>query len=333
MSRSSSTSAGGGRWCALAVGAALLVAGAAARAETTVAVVGLAFKGEVPSAVRAAMNEHLGNGLSAAGLRLVPEASLRAALGERDGRCAEAACWKGVAARLGCRYVVGGSVKGEDRSYDLALWMGDATTGTVAAWVQERCDICGLAAASEKMDLTASALAAKLTAAERAPARVSLVADPPGASVFVDGVEVGPAPRELELAAGKHELVLRAPGYLAATRSVTAIAGVQERLELRLLRAGGTSPARVVGWIGVGAGAAALAAGIALLAINGQSVDCPGDGRPGLCTRKTSAGGGVAGGLGAAALGVGGYLLYRGYRRGPAEAERAAAMSRLRFSF
>jgi hypothetical protein len=321
-------------WCGPAVGAALLVLGVTARADTPVAVLGLAFKGEVPSAVRTAMTEHLGNGLTAAGLRLVTAAQQRAALGDRQGSCAEAPCWKGVAAKVGCRYVVGGSVTGEDRNYDIALWMGDAASGTVAAWVQERCDICGLAAAAEKMDLTASALAAKLIAVERAPARVSLISDPPGAKIFVDGAEVGTAPRELELAAGKHELVVRAPGYLAALRTVTAIAGVQERMELRLLREATSSPARVVGWVGVSAGIAAIATGIALLAINGQSVNCPSDMKPsGLCARKTNAGGGVALGLGAAVLGVGGYFLYRGYRKASPDTERAAALSRWRFSF
>jgi hypothetical protein len=309
-------------------GALLLLGGGLARAQARVAVVGLVFEGEVSKGVREEMSARLGQGLTAAGWGLAPEAELARARGGHEGPCVEAACWKRVATALGCRYAVGGLVKGDARNYDIALWIGDSLTGTVVARVEERCDICGLHAAAEKMDLTASALAARLAAAERAPAHLAVVADPAGATVLVDGKEIGPAPRELELAPGKHHIVVRSKGYVAAERSLLMVAGAQERLGLRLLQLPGTSPARVVGWVSLGAGLAALGAGIALIAIDGQAVDCPATGEPklGLCHYRASlVEGAVLTGLGAAALGAGGYLLYRTRAVGKSELRTTVA--------
>jgi hypothetical protein len=320
----------------------LVVAGLAAvglqgiaRAETRVVVVGLVFEGEVPDGVKAGMAQELVQGLRATGLQMVPEAEVQRALGDHRGQCSDVACWKRVAASLGCRYAVGGSVTGQDQDYAIALWMGDAYTGTTSAWARERCTICGLAAAREKMSLTASLLAAKLTAAARAPARVTVVSDPPGASVLVDGDEVGAAPRELELGAGDHEIVVRSPGFLAATRKLTAVAGVNERIDLRLVPlAGASSGTRILAWTSIAAGAAALATGIALLAIDGQEVDCA-VGAPDFCQRReTTAAGATLVGVGAVAAGVGGYLLYRTRASAGRSAERATRLARnVRLSF
>jgi len=316
-------------WGALLAAALLCLGGGVARAEGRVAVVGLVFEGEVSTGVRAELSERLGRGLTAAGWRLAPAADLRRALGGHQGPCVEEACWRRVAKALGCRYAVGGVVKGEARRYDIKLWIGDSVSGAVAARVDERCNICALHAAAEKMELIASALAERLAAAERAPAHLAVVTDPPGATVLVDGTEVGSAPRELELAAGRHLVVVRRAGYVATERSITMVAGAQERLALRLLQLPGTpSPARVVGWVSLGTGVAALAAGIALIAVDGQSVDCPAAGEPklGLCLqRATMAEGAVLTGLGAAAIGVGGYLLYRGRATGTTEHQTTVA--------
>jgi hypothetical protein len=54
-------------------------------------------------------------------------------------------------------------------------------------------------------------VAAKLKAQ---PATLSLDSDPPGASIFVDGADIGKVtPAQLPLAAGDHEVILRKAGY------------------------------------------------------------------------------------------------------------------------
>jgi hypothetical protein len=317
------------------------VAGAAPVSAPTVALLGLRFEGEVPAAVQREMAQRLAAGLTAARVKLAEPAAVLKALGGRR-LCKQPECWKAVAAAVGCRYAVAGTVRGEDKSYDIDLFLGDAFTGAVVVAGSDphrpvRCAICGLVEAGRKVELLASALVAKLEAAARALARVAVVSEPPGAVVVVDGDEVGAAPREIELGAGEHELVVRSPGYLAATRRVTAVAGVHERIEVRLVPlARASSPARVVGWVGIAAGVAAIGAGIALFAIDGQAIECA-PSAPDSCQRRetTAAAAALVGG-GAAAAGVGGILLYRARgtdRRAAGEAGLALGAGGARLSF
>jgi hypothetical protein len=307
----------------------LLVVGAGlAHAQTRVVVVGLTFEGEVSAGLRKLMRERLESGLLAAGLQAATEQERARALAGREGRCFEPACWRAVAQKLGCRYAVGGTVRGDDQDYAISLWLGDSATGAVRARAAERCDLCGQRAAAEKMDLGASALAAKLTAAALAPARLSVASEPPGAAVRVDGKQAGLTPLELELAPGKHEVAVRAPGYLASRRQVMAVGGVSERLAVRLVAEaapGRSSGLRIAGWASLGAGVAALAAGIALFAIDGQEVDCVvALAGSGCRQRATLVEAAVATTLGVAAGGLGGFLLYRARARERRAEARAA---------
>src|SRR5205085_10586310 len=70
-----------------------------------------------------------------------------------------------------------------------------------------------------------------------AEARLAIWSEPPGALIFVDGKQIGAAPVEVTLAAGKAariEASLAEHG--AAIRTVDLVAGVQ-RVELRLTKA------------------------------------------------------------------------------------------------
>jgi hypothetical protein len=255
-------------------GPAEAAAPAPARAATPVAVVGLDFRGDVPTPVRRIAEERLGKGLAGTGLLLLPAHQVRHTLGTLYSRCDSDECRRAAAGQLACRYVVSGTVRGDDGSYDFHLWIGDGYTGRVSARVRQRCDICGLKAVGEKMELAASALAAKLRDTATSPARVAVQTDPPGATIFVDGDAVGPGPRDLELVAGPHELAAEAKGHIRTRLKVTAVAGVQERVLLRLLPMPPTAMRRTLGWVTVAAGIATLGAGIALFAINGQTSGC-----------------------------------------------------------
>jgi hypothetical protein len=288
--------------------------------------VGLDFRGDVPTPVRRALEERLGKGLARSGLQLLATGEVRRALGTLYGRCRTDECRRAAAGQLTCRYVAGGDVIGDDGSYALKLWIGDGYTGRVSAQVVQRCEICGLKAAGEKMELVASALAAKLRAAATSPARVAVQTDPPGAMIFVDGDGAGPAPRELDLPAGRHEIAAAAKGYIKTIRVITAVAGVQERLELRLLALPPTAVYRTLGWVGVAAGVASLGAGIALFAINGQTSGCA-DFPGGKCAeeRRTIAPASALTALGVVAIAGGGYVVYRAKKKERA-APRAGAL-------
>jgi hypothetical protein len=306
----------------------LSLAPALAPAAPAVAVVGLELRGELPAPVQQALHAQLGKGLAKSGLQVAPAAAARVALGTQYGRCTTPECRRSAAGKLACRYVVGGSVAGDDdRTYDIDLWLADGYSGRVIASVQQRCELCGLQAIAEKMDLAASALAAKLNAAATAPGRLVVQTEPRGAMIFVDGDAVGAAPREIELPAGTHEIAADAPGHIRSARTVTSVAGVQERLELRLIPQATRSVRRIVGWVSVAAGVASLAAGIALFAINGETRGCPSPDIPGgQCAeeRHTIAPASALTALGVVAMAGGGYLIWSANKK-ERDARRAGA--------
>ena len=291
----------------------------AARARqhaASVAVLDLEFKGEISSGVRTALSRKLREGLGATGMRVVPDQRLRQVLPPGPGSCGDSACWRLTAGRLGCRFLAGGAVVGEDRSYTIDLFLADGYSGEVAARVQRRCDICGLLAVGEAMDLMASALSAKVQAIQARPGRISVQTTPSGATVRVDGDPVGTSPLEIDLPAGDHKITAEVQGFLGASRVVTAVAGVDERMTLTLIPAESPrSPWRVLGWSAVGTGVVSVGVAALLFVLDGGQASCGdqesvlGGQCPGL--RETSAGAWATATVGAAAVATGLYLLLR----------------------
>jgi hypothetical protein len=107
---------------------------------------------------------------------------------------------------------------------------------------------------------------------------LSVVSDPPGARIFVDGQFQGEAPREVNLLEGEHSLRLELRGHHDALRSVNALAGVNDSLEVTLEPLPADELAllepeeptlfeRPVTWVLVGAGALVAATGIILAVV------------------------------------------------------------------
>jgi len=73
-------------------------------------------------------------------------------------------------------------------------------------------------------------------AMQRLPGRLSVVAEPVGASVFLDGTEIGQAPIDaVEIESGTHVLRLQAPRYLNLEQSIQVEGGgAAQRFELQL---------------------------------------------------------------------------------------------------
>jgi len=321
----------------VALGVSLLCASAAAAPPKVVALAPR-FAPKVAQGARKVLDQRLAHGLQAAGAQVVSGRVVREAV---QGACDGAACWRKVGQLFGARYVAGASVAGEERFFELKLWLADARGGRVVARVERRCDICGLKAVADAMDLAASALLAKLRARAARPARIAVVSEPPGATVFVDGKAAGRAPAELSLAAGRHALRVESDGYLPAQRVVQAVAGGLDKLRFRLLRRppverSGPRWQPIVGWGAVGLGVATLAAGVTLLALDGGDVDC----RSGvvlareICSRRDTTVGGwilTASGVALAAGGAAVLLLAPG-RRARESASRGLS-SPLAFDF
>ncbi|MEM6786662.1 MAG: PEGA domain-containing protein [Myxococcota bacterium] len=72
--------------------------------------------------------------------------------------------------------------------------------------------------------------------AEPLAAQLRVEPTPAGAAVFIDGVEVGNGAWLGRLKDGRHRVVVKAPGFLDATRSLTLEPGVRRRLDVELER-------------------------------------------------------------------------------------------------
>jgi len=149
---------------------------------------------------------------------------------------------------------------------------------------------------------------------------------PPGAEVFIDGARVGSLPlaSPARVVTGAHTVEVRAPGYVAVTRSTSVAAGGVARETVDLARAapassasagapaatgappGGEGPApapgagdtqRLLGYGALGLGAASLGLGVAGLLVrqgivSDYNAQCPGVGKaqPPECADKISSG-------------------------------------------
>jgi TolB-like protein len=325
------------------VSVVVFVVGLAARAEAQtepagakqrVAVVKLAFEGGVPEAARDLFAQRLVEGLTAARFEALSGAMVHerlAAVGLGAESCAGGSCTAKAAQALGVAFLVYASVVEHEKTYDVTLELVNGRSGVSIGTNRERCEICGVEEASEKVSLAASALRARLEALANTPARFIIRAKPSRARVTVDGESLGPAPVDHELASGVHKLELSAEGYDVLERTITAVNGVDETLDLELVVQPSKVPLRAMGWVAVAVGVAALAGGVWAESIDGQELSCDAGQRDGLghCprVRSTRVLGAVLTGVGAASATLGGFWLYLGVgaARGP-EAEPHASV-------
>jgi TolB-like protein len=295
-----------------------------------VAVIRLGFTGGVAEAARELFAQRLVEGLAVAEFQVTsgPAVAGRlAAAGIEARKCTDEDCYRRVAPVLGVAFLVAGSVAESRKTYDITLELVNGRTGAAIGTHRERCEICGVEEAGEKMGLAASALRARLEAVVRAPARFVIRSRPMGAAVSMDGQPLGRTPIDREIAGGTHALLVSAEGYEVSQRTLTAVAGVDETLDLELQPLPSKFPFRAAGITAVAVGAAALIGGIYALSIDGDQIPCapaekdPWGACPHLRSTRTLAAALVGLGVGAGTLG--GVWLYLGQGRGPREAGAA----------
>jgi hypothetical protein len=291
----------------------------AAAGKQRVAVVRLAFEGNVPEAARDLFAQRLVEGLAAARFEVMTGAMVKerlAAAGLGADSCAGGSCTGKAARALGVAFLVFASVIEHDKTYDITLDLVNGKSGVTIGTNRERCEICGVEEASEKVSLAASALRARLEALANTPARFIIRAKPARARVTLDGEAIGPAPVDRELAPGVHKLELTAEGYDVLERTITAVNGVDETLDLELVVQPSKLPLRAMGWVAVAVGVAALAAGVWAVSVDGDEVACDAGQRDALghCprVRSTRVLGAALTGVGAASTTLGGFWLYLG---------------------
>ncbi len=283
-----------------------------------VAIASLEFDGPLPGAARTALLERLAEGLKTGDLTLRGDA--RAA---RDKACGDSTCYRELARKLGVSYLVVGKVSENQKNYDIELELITGATGRSSGNHRQRCQICGLSEAAERMSLAASALTEKLKMLMREPGRLMVRARPNNTVVTVDGVLKGRVPQEVNLPAGRHKLALEAPGFRVVEREVEIVPSIDQAMEIDMMAIPSEFPYRTAGWVAVATGAALVAAGVVtMVAFHGNEVGCKeADLDPDGDCPKLYKNGWLGAGLlaaGAAAGTAGGFWLYLGSRQGDA---------------
>jgi hypothetical protein len=132
--------------------------------------------------------------------------------------------------------------------------------------------------------------------------------------VRLDGRPVGRTPVDVSLAAGQHEVAIEREGFSPLERRFVATSGVDETLDLDLVRLPTTFPFRTAGWTAIGAGVALAAGGLYVLSMDGNEVNCQGIEKDpmGHCPKvyKTNLLGASLLGLSAVSATLGGVWLY-----------------------
>ncbi|HEY8380426.1 MAG TPA: PEGA domain-containing protein, partial [Nannocystis sp.] len=139
-----------------------------------------------------------------------------------------------------------------------------------AAESERSCELCGLAELRALTADQAARLLARLEALAKPPPALEISTTPAGALVFIDDQLVGVAPVERTVIEGKHVVRVMSEGYIPEEREVTAVAGLRESLEISLRRTPETLKLRSAGWGLLASGIPIAAAGLALLALDGQ---------------------------------------------------------------
>jgi len=219
----------------------------------------------------------------------------------------------------------------DTRSPDVIVTQQVVAPGASAVFIQRRtCEQCD----ADTLRQHVTAMTKKLledAASGSSKTTLSIKSSPPGAWITLDGDSAGATNSTMATFPGKHTVMLRATGYETEVRDVTAVDGkttdlvVTLRLTKPLARAHDPidpDSSRVLPWLVIGAGAAAVLTGGILLAID-QDPDPSPNGS--FEIRDTAAVGVGVLVAGAAVVGIGGYLLVRSTR--PKSSRPTAALS------
>jgi hypothetical protein len=319
----------------VAVTVSMATAQPAPTGQQRVAVARLTFDGKIPEGMQELFAQRLVQGLAAARFEVLRRNDVQQYLASTQpalASCQAAACYPAMASALGASYLITAAVEESNKTYTLVLEIINGRTGFVAASNRERCETCGAEEAGEKMGLAASALRERLETLARDPAHFVITSRPPGANVVIDGRPTGYTPLDAELPGGSHHLQLSLDGHAPMSRSFTVVSGVDETLDLDLVRIPSTFPYRATGWAALGTGAALLVAGLVTMTFDNQEIGCSASEQDANhhCpwVRSTKWWGAALMGVGAAAATTGGFFLYLAPRRGSGPAFAAAGLSR-----
>lgn len=149
--------------------------------------------------------------------------------------CEDAECRAALVEKLGATHFVQTTISVEERIYDVKLDIIDIRSDAVVSTTAEDCQLCGAEEVAGVVTTQAAVLQQKIEALAAAPPPVfSVVSEPPGAAVLIDGEPVGRTPLEHTVAAGTHKVMVSKAGYESQTRELEAVDGVAETITVEL---------------------------------------------------------------------------------------------------
>jgi hypothetical protein len=245
----------------------------------------------------------------------------------RAPSCTQLECLQEPAAQAKLEVVVMPRVSKEGRDYRVELVAYAVADKTMLARVEGGCSVCGQKELLDVIPAEVVELHAKLSAAlaarHEAP-RLAVDGVPGGATLTLDGEDLGVSPMAIEVAPGEHQLQIAAPGHHAQIHRWVAAAGVEELLSYELTPRRASHEGRglrIGGGLAVALGLAGAGTGVVLLVLDGRQhgPTCSPDllDVNGACPHLygTATAGYISLGLGLAAIGVGTGLLIHERRR------------------
>ncbi|MBV1860040.1 MAG: PEGA domain-containing protein [Nannocystaceae bacterium] len=234
----------------------------------TVAVLPVQVEGELSPADRESLTDELVSGLQRGAFGVVGPAEVLSASPKVEG-CAKPKCLASAASDTGATHVLRARVTVADRDYTVSVELYDGRTGESLAKTDESCEICGITDAGNLMESAAATLRTKLDALAKGPSTLSIISEPKGAEVRLDGEIIGVTPMDRLVIPGKAVVRVSKEGFIGIEREVELVEGVAESLSFELEKVPSRLPSRPWGWVSLGVGIAAIGAatGFAVLGI------------------------------------------------------------------
>ena len=293
---------------------------------------------ELPADVRQKIDQTIDGALAEAGYTVVTAKS-----------CADEACRKEALEQAGAAAGVEVTVGAFGSDYRISVKLVDGE-GAISSTKEEACEICrheevvakvGTLVTAASADAPPPAAAEEVEPESAAPTLLSIKSDPKGGTVIVDGRAVGTTPVLTEVEPGPHVVRIERKGYEPSERTIETVAGETslESFDLTRVRMMKPETEILIGWVALGVGVAAVAAGAALVAIDENPIksDCGGANvdANGVCKyRYNTLGGGVAMmvvGLAATGAGIG--FVVHGYKGRGRQREVAFGASSVTWRF
>jgi len=283
----------------LVVAAGVLLSSAAAHAGKSALLLAPTVEGPLTPAEQAELMRAARDALSSQELDVIPPAEVEPTLGAEPQLkdCYSELCLERLGRLLAGQLVLRYRVKANLQepppgpapandpgpAWRLHVELLDVEVGAVGARLTEECTSCSNSQAADKLaDMIKRAV---LESASRPRGVLEVRSQPLGATVFVDGTELGITPYRRAAFAGPHKLVLRHTGFRSEQAEAQITEGEKRHVEVTL--SSGSDPVQVVViekektplykkwwfWVAIGGAAAAAAAITAGVVVGTRSDD------------------------------------------------------------